>query len=623
MAKRILLTSLSAAETMETRFFSAKKAFGYEYCEAVLDTEASIKYLLSHYKLDEIVVVGGAAACDPQDELQAIPLKKGRAYYSADKSALSTYAMLQYRLAQYLDELVAEQEINKDLLSQEEREKLIGFIRKYQEETEELQSKRLDRLFDELSCSWEKYEHFKDAIFAAFPGARELPELYMQWVKYYLYTALKPTAKLELLPVNEDVTVRFIPFDAVQEGGQRINSMMSMNQSIIEGADDIELYIAFNGDDAADSFAVMTLLDIMTAMPNSGVHHKKIFTVSRPYKNINAEIRDASEVFDVSELANGIHAFLSYGKADKIVEFCEKNRQGDRRLSGLIYAIRHVDVGLSMCNIAEVEQGILRLRELYRSSSTWKELNYDQALFSVIGANVANDYGMLLQGDGDIPFIDLVKWAYRHQFYQQTLTLIESKVPDLLVNAGIFYYCNDEAEVGHVTQLLAQQRLQLKPYEYYKMDEISHYFVKYYDRGRVGRGAGSDPQAVYAALRTQSVENKEPNLITGFTACDSLQTLNNLLYAYYHIGVVRNKINHADASALAEFRLNVSENDESAALLLLKDSVEFFIKSYEKAMEELEGKTPHVVFITADEVRRAADRMKNDRLKQAAQTEKA
>ena len=241
----------------------------------------------------------------------------------------------------------------------------------------------------------------------------------------------------------------------------------------------------------------------------------------------------------------------------------------------------------------------------------------------MIAESIKKDYGVLLDGDGDIPFIELVKWAYRHQFYQQTLTLIESKVPELLVNSGIFYYCNDEAEAEHITQLLAQQRLLLKPYEYYKMDDIGHYFIKNYDRGRVSRGRGADLQAAYAALRTQSVENKDPDLITGYTACDSLQTVNNLLYAYYRIGVVRNKINHAETEAIAESRLNVSESDENAALLMMKDSVDFFIKSYETALEEIRGKTPHVVLISPDAVRRRMDQIKNSRPKQGQETEKA
>lgn len=623
MAKSVLLTSLSAMDNVTLRYYSAKKEFGYDYCEAFMDTEASTKYLLAHYKIDEIIVIGGKTACDPKTDLEPVPLKNGRNFYSADKTTLSTYAMFQYRIAQYLDELTLEQEALKELLPEQEREKFADFIRKYQEEDDELESKRLDRLFDELSCSAQKYEKFKKAVLAAFPEMKVLPAICMKWVKNYLYAELKPTAKMELLPINENATIRFIPVDAVQESGKQVNSMMDMNQSIAEGADNIDLYFAFSSENAADTFVVMNLLDVITAMPHSNVRCKKIFTISSPYKNLNAEICDSTNVFDVSKLAAGIQTFLNYGKADKIVEIWERGGGRDARVSGMIYAIRRVDVGLSMCNMSEVEKGILRLRELFKRNEPWTSLSYDEALFNVIAESIKKDYGVLLEGDGDIPFIELVKWAYRHQFYQQTLTLIESKVPELLVNSGIFYYCSDEAEAEHVTQLLAQQRLLLKPYEYYKMDDIGHYFIKNYDRGRVSRGRGADLQAVYAALRTQSVENKDPDLITGYTECSNLQTLNNLLYAYYRIGVVRNKINHAETEAIAESRLNVSESDENAALLMMKDSVDFFIKSYETALEEIRGKTPHVVLISPDAVRKRMDQIKNNRPKQGQETEKA
>ena len=623
MAKSVLLTSLSAMDNVTLRYYSAKKEFGYDYCEAFMDTEAGTKYLLAHYKIDEIIVIGGESACDPKTDLAPVPLKNGRNYYSADKSDLTTYALFQYRLAQYLDELATEQETCNALLPEETRKKLADFIQRYQQEDDELESKRLDRLFDELSCSAQKYEKFKKAVLAAFPEMKVLPAICMKWVKNYLYAELKPTAKMELLPINENATIRFIPVDAVQESGKQVNSMMDMNQSIAEGADNIDLYFAFSSENAADTFVVMNLLDVITAMPHSNVRCKKIFTISSPYKNLNAEICDSTNVFDVSKLAAGIQTFLNYGKADKIVEIWERGGGRDARVSGMIYAIRRVDVGLSMCNMSEVEKGILRLRELFKRNEPWTSLSYDEALFNVIAESIKKDYGVLLEGDGDIPFIELVKWAYRHQFYQQTLTLIESKVPELLVNSGIFYYCSDEAEAEHVTQLLAQQRLLLKPYEYYKMDDIGHYFIKNYDRGRVSRGRGADLQAAYAALRTQSVENKDPDLITGYTACDNLQTLNNLLYAYYRIGVVRNKINHAETEVIAESRLNVSESDENAALLMMKDSVDFFIKSYETAMKELEGKTPHVVLISSDEVRKAEDRIKFSRPKPGTQTEKA
>ena len=154
-----------------------------------------------------------------------------------------------------------------------------------------------------------------------------------------------------------------------------------------------------------------------------------------------------------------------------------------------------------------------------------------------------------------------------------------------------------------------------RPYEYYKMDSIDHYFIKTYNRsgtrGKVGKG--EDPQRVYAALRTQSVENSDSSLITGFTACDSLEALQDILFAYYHVGDVRNKISHADATAMTEGRLVVAESDEHSALIWMRDSIEFFIDRYEKAMAQVQGKKPNVVIITGDDVWIAAEHMKHEK----------
>ena len=187
-------------------------------------------------------------------------------------------------------------------------------------------------------------------------------------------------------------------------------------------------------------------------------------------------------------------------------------------------------------------------------------------LFSVIAESIREDYGSLLEGDGNIPFIELVKWAYRHQFYQQTLTLIESRAPENLVRSGIFYYCGDEKTREQVTELFARERLELKPYEYYKIDEIDHYFIKSYNRAGV-RGQGDrneDPQRVYAAMRTKSLENTDSSMITGLSACDDTDTLQNVLFAYYHLGFVRNKISHADADA-AKSRRSFSSAEMTSA----------------------------------------------------------
>ena len=616
MARNILLTSLSAAEhDLPLRYFGMEKEFGFDYCSALLDAEAGIKAVLARHSIDEVIVIGAADAYDERDERNAVRLGDGSSLYSEDRMSFSSYRLLRYRLAQYADELNLDEEAEEKLLPEEMREKLTRFVREYQEKSPELKETKFNRIFDAISQSGQAYEDFRNAFAAAFPELREYQGSCIRWIKNYLYGEMKSSAKLEPAPVNTDTIIRFVPEESVEEGGQWVDSMMAMEKSIVEDREDINLYVSLNSDDAADTFIVINLLELLVSMQESRIRLQKIYTVRSLQRRVAGMIRDDTEGFGVTELFHALHSFLNYGKADRVVKIWEKSGERNESIAAMVYAMRRVDVGLSMCNIPEVEGGILRLRRLFRDEAFWRETGRYGMGFSVLAESIREDYGVLLEGDGDIPFIEMVKWAYRHQFYQQTLTLIESRAPENLVKSGIFYYCGDEKKKDQVIQLLVKQRQMLKPYEYYKMDEIDHYFIKTYNRAGT-RGMGGrddDPQRVYASLRAKSLENTDPSMITGLSACSSAEMLEDILFAYYHIGQVRNKISHADAEAMAGVRLMVSESDEISALVWMKDSIDYFIDRYEKAMADVQTKKPQVVRITADEVRTAAEHVRRDR----------
>ena len=618
MAHSILLTSLSAMEPdLPMRFFSIQNESGFDYFDVLLDAEAGIKTVLSRYGIDEIIVIGGVGSYDEGDDLGSVPLKHGSTLRSSDKP-LSTYGLLQYRIAQYADGSTGNQKEEEGGLPGEVQEKLIRFIQDFRESNAELKNKEPNRLFDSLAQSDQACESFWKELFEACPELRDYPGPCKQWVKRYLYEELDPSLKPGLLPDNDGVCLSFVSEAEIDDSGQWVDSMMTMNKSVVKDEEDIDLYISLNSDDAADTFIVLNLMNILTTMPESGVHLKKIFTTRSLHRRMAGIIRDDTEGFGVVELFHAIRAFLNYGRADMIVDIWEKSGENNESIAAMVNAMRRVDVGLSMCNMPEVEDGIIRLRELFGSETFWRESGYYGMSFSLIAESIREDYGVLLEGNGEINFIELVKWAYRHQFYQQTLTLIESMAPEDLVRSGIFYYCNDEKCMDQITGLFAEQRLKLKPYEYYKMDQIDHYFIKSYNRSMVrSKGSkGENPQHAYAVLRTQSVENKDPSLITGFTACDSLETLQNTLFTYYRIGYVRNQISHANADAMDRKNQEASDSNsdsgDSTALIWMKDSIDSFIDAYEKAAAEVLGKTPHIVIITGSDVRKAAESMKHN-----------
>lgn len=611
MVRNILLTSLDALESEQAlRYYAAQNEFGSNYCEAMQSMEASTKLILARFPIDEILVIDGEG--DPEGGNQADPLrvKEANALYSAEPGSLSAFDLYRSRIAQYIDEMSLEQQAYDKLLPEEARSKLIDFIRDFQEKHSQQEMKRINRFFDELARDRPLYEQFRDALFAAFPEARKDSGITMKWVKNYLYAQMKLTGKLEILPVNESVCVRYFPAAMLEKREYWFNSILETEQD----DDEINLFVSLGNGSAVDDHLVLNILNILITTPGSQVHLKKMYRVYEPSGNLTGEIVDSTSVTRSTDLAAAAHAFLNYAKTDMLVDFWENSGEHNERISSLVYAARHVDVGISMCNIPEVQEGIRQLFRLLNDARSWKDTGDYGLVFGVIAGCIQADYSEMVEEDGSIPFIRLIKWAYKHQLYQQVLTLIESYAPTSLVKSGIFYYCDDEAHAAEVTDLLALQRLELKPYEYYKMDDIEHYFVKNYDRGsvRLSGARGEDRNKVYAALRAQSVEKHDPEKISGHTAC-SISTLQNVLYAYYRLGEVRNKISHADADAMAERRLNVSESDISYAMIWMRESIEHFIKSFDAAMEEVRGKNPKIVPITADDVRNAADRIRRER----------
>ena len=616
MTRNILLTSLNSTENDRSlRYYSAQNEFGYDYCEAAQSMEASAKYILARFQIDEILVIGEELSTDDGDDLKPIRLRDASALYSADSDALSAFELYRSRIAQFIDELSLEQQAYDALLVGEERAKLTEFIRSFQEQNSERETKRLNRFFDELACSRTLYAQFKDALFAAFPEARREPRLYMKWVKNYLYTQLRPSARLEILPVNENICARYIPAGMLGKREYWVNNVLDMDAH--DGNDEINLFISLASGSAVDEHLVMNLLDILISMPGSSIRLKKVFKVYEPSGSLTGSIEDNTAVSRTTDLVTAAHAFLNYNKTDMLVDFWEQCEVRNEWISSMIYAAQHVDVGISICNIQEVQEGIQRLRELFRDERPWLGDSDYGLLFGLIAGNIQADFGALLEGDGSISFIELIKWAYRHQLYQQVLTLIEAHAPANLVKTGVFYYCDDEARAKEITKLFAQQRLEMKSYEYYKLDDVEHYFVKYYDRAgvRLGGARGEDRNLAYAALRAKSIENRNPEKISGHTVCDSMETVQNVLYAYFHLGEIRNKISHSDSNAMAERRLIVSEKDISYYMLLMRESIEYFIMSYEKAMEEVRGKNPKIVFISPNTVRDAADNMRRERMK--------
>ena len=430
MTRNILLTSLDTLdEERLLRYYAAKNEFGYDYCEALQSMEASTKYILARFPIDTILVIGGEASPDGGDDSKPIRLKDANVLDPEADDDYSAFDLYKSRMAQYIGEQSVEQEACVALVPEADRAKFVDFVRDFQEKHSTQEMKRLNRLFDELAQNRKLYEQFKDALIVAFPDAGEVSLLSMKWVNNFLYTQLKPTSKLEILPVNEGVCARYVQVSKLEKLEYWVDSVLNIDQDVIDGKDEVNLYVSLGNDAAVDAHLVMNMLDIVISTPGSHVKMKKVYGINEPAGTLTGLIEDRTALSRSTELVAAAHAFLNYAKTDMLVDIWEKCGEHDKRVDQLIYAARHVDVGISMCNIQEVQEGIQQLRRLAEEERSWTEEGQFGVLFGVIAGCIAADYRPLLTEDGIIPFIELIKWAYRHQLYQQVLTLIETYAP--------------------------------------------------------------------------------------------------------------------------------------------------------------------------------------------------
>ncbi len=616
MAHNILLTSLcTPGEDEQVHYFYGKNGYKNMYCDAMLTVEASCKYVLAKYPVDEIITLGRKLTFDEGDDGRLIELREGKNFYTADIRDLSTYSLFRYRIAQYIDELKIEQQDLGLLLDGEAQKKVITFIRSYYKKhgIQETDSK-YNRFFDSLTKNIGLFNEFKKELVQAVPEAENDMVRYMHWIKNYLYSVLKESYKLEILPDNENVQVRFIPTNLMDDGKLPIDNILQLVSAITDNrTEPINLYVALNSDDMTDNFVLMSVLDIIHTMPDNNVNICNVFTTSGTHDMLAGEIRDDTEGYGITNLNAAFRAFLKYGKADMIIDYWEHCGEKNEKIDLMIYAMQHIDAGVSLCDVKEIEQGVTQLRKVFENGIDFEADSYNSRLFTVLAQGIRRDYGSLLKGEETDPF-ELARWAYEKGFYQQALTLIESRIPETFVERGIFYYAGNEEQKAEALRHFARYRNTLKPFELWKIDEgLEHFFIKSYNRSdpaaRSGKGGG---QRAYAAYRIKSLDNPDPSkMMTGYTVCTDREALENLLYAYYHIGEIRNITNHASVDEKDE-RLMVDIDDVSARMATIREAMDYFLKCYDTVMENMPEEKPQVVRITIAELRNKCKEMKNN-----------
>lgn len=132
------------------------------------------------------------------------------------------------------------------------------------------------------------------------------------------------------------------------------------------------------------------------------------------------------ENFKIFDFVAGMNEFHYSGRIDSLHSFIDE--QDD-----LTKAIAETAEGIQWCDVSGFSTGIRDIQNIYSQTNGKTEETTTNGYLSIFHNHIKDDYDKLL---GTHMVSDEVKWCMRKQFYQQALTLIESRISKELLEKG-------------------------------------------------------------------------------------------------------------------------------------------------------------------------------------------
>lgn len=598
--KNILLVSLENMDHgIQHNYYCSNDEGDPKFCDGVMRAEAATKYILSKVKVDEIVVIGSGATYDEGDDLRKICLTESEEYLVSDINCLSEYSLYRYRLFEYLEGLDLEGHDILGDISPEDRERIIQIFNKFHREAGQRNPriKKKDVFFSKLSREPELF----DELVGQLPGDLKNAAA---WLKRYIYSLMSDFYKLRALEDNENVQISFVPTTTRKEGAIDTKNITKIIELVTGGEDEfVNLYVDMQGLERTDDFTMVTVLSILKNEWKNKIQIKGVLSTAS--YGFTREIRNEYARYELNNLLAGMNAFIQYGKIGSLRKYWDELNIYDDHVERLFFAMQCIDDGVSLCNIADLEFGIKELRSVLSEERTDDERQLESNVISILEAGIRRDFGVLLDGneEDELDVLELIKWTYRKEFYQQTLTIVESRIPDDFVKRGVLYYAENVNDIDRALDVLEKVYRRALPKDRYQFNNLNHYFIKFYGRNLINyRQDPAKVQQDYARFRVGQVGNVDPANLGTYSLLQEKEDLEELLFSYYNIGRIRNQVSHG-ISGMSVYPGQRKMRKVNDNVRMLCEAVEYFIQRYDAAKVKIKDKEVSPLTITNEELK--------------------
>ena len=569
--KNIFLTTLSDTKNrLDVNYYMCETPVGTNiYTNGISEAEAGIKYMLSLYDIDEIVLIGSSSGMQNDTE-SSVTLNDVNFSGIVDYDKMSEYDYLIYRIIEFRQQIDFELLDVAEPVSAARQDDIMSLLEEFK--SRHAKGIGFRELFAKLATDKAFEECFQSELLA------ELTEDEKRWVKYQIFYKMDSFYKMHMREENRDTILRFIPIPL--ENSLSIETIHSIvSQTLQDKRIQVNLYIDLQGMGIIDANTLISTFLLMNNKTGYSCRVNGLINSHMQPSMLFGKVSNMIKSYEIQKLITGLDLFLNYGKVEMLKTYWQSLGVTDPDADRLFYGMDCIDEGISLCNVDLIACGINVIRKTIKDPKTAPE---DRNIYMqiMIGA-IINDYGMLLSGD-ELSIPELLVWSLHKGLYQQTLTIIESKVPEDIVKRGIYYYARTERDVKRFMKELNFLFWNESSKMRWAFSDIEHYFIKSY--GRSVLDFRQKPDMVirdYAKLRIEALHGRADGILPAFSELQNDDLLYELLLGYYRIGNLRNQINHAiveepdmDADELKERKDNRDE---------LKRELKKFIHLYRSA----------------------------------------
>ena len=187
---------------------------------------------------------------------------------------------------------------------------------------------------------------------------------------------------------------------------------------------------------------------VVSLLKTSAISIEDIYSIN--FTDGIGKIMKQNDTYRIFEFVSGMNEFIEYGRTDQLIKYYENIEQ--KEPPKIINVMQNLSNAIMVCDTEAFDEELDKLRNEIK--------NYDgsenDVLFSIFIEQIRVDYKNLLNDSCTV--LDVIEWLSSKKMYQQTLTYLESKIPNEWGERGILNFTDrDEIDENRKNEFLVAE----------------------------------------------------------------------------------------------------------------------------------------------------------------------